>query len=169
MMARLRDGEREKRQQAEGELVTRADGTQVVRVRRRKRRTKQPEVEARKRKKRSMKFVLPLVIAAVVLVGVAAILLVAKYNSRGFQDKFESSLEEFMGTRLTIERLRVTPVKVRATSVRAEWPANSMLAGLELTGLEGDLELAGFISGSWKGEEILATRGTMLLRSGSRL
>ena len=57
MMERLRRGEREKQSSEDGELVTREDGTQVMRVRRRKRRSKQPEAEARKKTKRSWKFI----------------------------------------------------------------------------------------------------------------
>ena len=167
MMERLRDGEREKRQQDEGELVTRPDGTQVVRLRRRKRRSKQPEAEARKRKKRSMKFMVPLVIGLLVLVGVAVVLLVAKYNSRGFQEEFETGLEEVMGSQITIERLVVTPVKVRAASVRSEWPVGGFLQGMELSGVEADLGVVGFLRGSWSGDEIVAARGVLQLGTGS--
>ena len=55
MMERLREGEREKRNQPQGELVTRPDGSQVMRVRRRKRRTRQPKAEAAKVAKRQRK------------------------------------------------------------------------------------------------------------------
>lgn len=166
MMARLREGEREKREQDEGELVTRPDGTQVLRVRRRKRRSKQPEAEARKRSIRPRNLLLPLVIAVIVLLGVGAGLLVAKYNSKGFQEALEKGLGERTGSRMSIERLAVTPVRVRAQTVRSEWQDGGMLEGMELSELKADLKWTSFLNGSLEGRRIEAARGTLQVGPG---
>lgn len=166
MMARLRDGEREKRQQDEGELVTRPDGTQVLRVRRRKRRSKQTEVSAKKRTKRSRKFVIPLILGLVVLLGLGAMLLVAKYNSKGFQDMLEGGLGEVTGSKISIKEMSVTPITVRAGTVLSEWEDGSMLEGMELAELEADLTWTSFLKGVLGGSRIQASHGVLQIGTG---
>ena len=78
MMDRLREGGRE--DSAERELVTREDGSQVIRVKKRKRRTKQKKEEEAKRRKRMAVARTLALIALPLVVGLGIVLLLANYS-----------------------------------------------------------------------------------------
>lgn len=163
MMERLREGEREKRSQPEQpQLVTRPDGTQVMRVRRRKRRSRQPNAERAKaamRQRRSTFVLGAFAIALLLAAAVALLLLLAKYNSKGFQEGLESRIEGNLGAEVAIRGLSVTPLKARAGAITLEWGEDRFLESLVLKKLETKVGIFGLLGADWGGEEIVAASG----------
>lgn len=163
MMERLKEGEREKRRSEESELVTRPDGSQVVRVRRRKRRSKQPHKAKQARQKRLGIMALIGALFLFVAVGAAVVILLARFNSKGFRDDLKGRLLSATGAEVAITDLAVTPLKAQAKSVELEWPTGMGPKRLKLNQVSADLKFSSFIGSDWKGQEILANSGTLIL------
>jgi hypothetical protein len=162
MMDRLRDGEREKRNQPQSEMVTRPDGTQVVRVRKRKRRSRQPKAEAAKATKLQRKWLVVLGavgIACLLVLAVAMLLLLAKYNSKGFQNGLEERINGNVGAETAIKGLSVTPLRARARTVSLDWGDGSFLDSLTLNSVTADTGIMSLLGADWSGEEVLAANG----------
>ena len=169
MMDRLREGDREKRGGGQAELVTRPDGSQVMRKRKRKRRSEQPvRKSARGKTTSSRRFkilVLGVVSVLIVALLLAVLLLLAKYNSESYRTGLEEKLTEAVGGTVVLERMAVTPVKARAERVRMRWPEDALLKTAVFEEVEAELGLSGFLGAAWSGEEILARRGLVRLSS----
>jgi hypothetical protein len=164
MMERLRDGERAKEEQAPGELVTRPDGTQVMRVRKRKRRTEQPEKAAPEKKRhRPIAALLVLSVVLVLAAGVGVVVLMARYNSASFHDELERALGESAGAKTALEGMSVTPLAARAKTLRLDWGADRSMKSLSLAGLNADLSLGGFIFGEWDGQDVVVDSGELVI------
>jgi len=164
MMNRLRSqGE----QAAEGEqrVVTRPDGTQVVKVRKRKRRSHQPHKEEElKRRKRS------LVVAALVSVVVVSLALgifgwMLYLNGSGYRDQVVARVEQWTGAKAEMRSFRATPVSAATDLMLLTWPETSPAASLKLHKVSGDLRLASHLSGNWQGERMEAASGDLVLRA----
>lgn len=163
MMKRLRSqgqgsGEGEER------LVTREDGTQVIKVKKRKRRTRQPHKEEEmKRRKRS------LVVAALVSVVVVGLALglfgwILYLNGSGYRDKVVAKIEAATGAKVEMRSFRATPVSAAADQVVLNWPESSPTARLRVNGLRGDLMVSSHLTGKWKGERMQAGSGELVFR-----
>jgi hypothetical protein len=163
MMEKLKEGDREKRRAEESELVTRPDGSQVMRVRRRKRRSSQPVKTQQVRQRRYG--IIALVTAVVLLVAAGALVLVlfARFNSKGYREEFKERLASTTGAKSGITDLSVTPFKVQAKSLQLVWPSGSMTKTLKLSDLEGDLEPTGFVGSQLKGREVAIEKGIMMV------
>lgn len=163
MMQRLRS---QAAPSAEGEkcLVTREDGTQVVKVKKRKRRSHQPHKEEElKRRKRS------LVVAAMVSTVVVALALgvfgwVLYLNGSGYRDEVTARVEQWTGTETDMRSFRATPVSAAADLVSLTWPESSPVARLGLQQVRGDLMLSSHLTGTWKGERMQVGSGELVLR-----
>ena len=161
MMDRLRDGDREKR--SEGELVTREDGSQVLRVKKRRRRTKQKKEEARKRQKR-VKIIRALAIVTIPLVlGLGVLFLLAKYHSSDFAERVSATVWEKSGADSKISSLSPAGSKVTAKSLSLSWPDGNALEQLKMAELSGDLDIVSFATGRLRGEELNAEKGFLLV------
>nr|NIP95316.1 hypothetical protein [Akkermansiaceae bacterium] len=163
MMERLREGERAKRRSEESELVTRPDGSQVVRVRRRRRRSKQPHKTKRILRKRGG--LILLASSGLVLVGLAVTLLIllARFNSKGYRDELKERILSATGAKVGINELSVTPLRVRAGSMKFNWPHGGLARSLKLQKVEADLEFTSFFGADWNGEEATAGSGVLIL------
>ena len=163
MMERLRDGEREKLSQPQGEMVTRPDGTQVMRVRKRKRRSKQPgarEAKNAQRQRKSAMVLAAIGIGLLLVLAVGLLLVLAKYNSRGFQSALEERIAGNVGAEVAIKGLSVTPLKARAKSLSLTW-AGRYLDSLILKDLSTEVGIGGLVGADWGGEELVARSGRL--------
>ena len=162
MMDRLREEDRTKQAKDEGELVTREDGTQVLRVKKRKRRSKQEkEVKAKKAKRNSLiKTVLLITIPLVA--GLAALLITVSYRSGTFNTNLNATISERVGGNAKVSGLSPLFNFITAKKVTVAWPDGGVLDQLQLTGLEGDLALFSFLSGDLKGEDFKAKSGYLI-------
>jgi len=159
IMDRLRDRE----QRDEPELVTRSDGTQVVKVRKRKRRSHQPHKEAERRRQRARVVQIALVVVLLLAVAGSLVGVFAYYNSRGFTDSLREKVATWSGAEVDFTQFRVTPVSAGATSMKCRWGAGNPLRQLELQGVSADLRMTSFVGAGWSGEEVFARSGTLRL------
>lgn len=162
MMDRLRsrgEGGRD----GEAELVVREDGTQLYRMRKRKRRSHQPKKEKEKRHRR---FRVAQVVTAVGLVattGLALLGSVIYLNSAAYQESILSRIRTWTGAEPHLTQFRMSPVNAAADSVELAWPESSMLRSLKLNGVRADLRISSIFGGGWKGSEMIASGGTLVL------
>lgn len=160
MMDRLRDSDREKRE--EGELVTREDGSQVMRVKKRKRRSKQKKEEEAKRRKKLLLLRTVAVIALPLFLGLGVVYLLAKYHSPSFSKNVVATIWEKTGGSAKVRQLSPTGTQISARSVQLNWPDGSPLDQLQVENLQGDLSLLSFVSGNFRGEELRGSKGFLL-------
>lgn len=162
MMDRLRS-RGEGGRSGEAELVVRADGTQAYRVRKRKRRSHQPKKEKEKRQRR---FRLAKVVGAVALVAVTGLALLGSLiylNSSAYRTSILSRIKTWTGAEPELSQFRVSPVSAAAGAVELTWPDSSMLKRLKLDGVRADLRVSSIFGGGWKGSEMVATHGGLLV------
>ena len=160
MMDRLREGGRE--DSAERELVTREDGSQVIRVKKRKRRTKQKKEEEAKRRKRMAVARTLALIALPLVVGLGIVLLLANYSSAGFLRGVVATVWEKTGSSAKIKHLTPLGTKVTTGNVSLNWPDGNQLDQLRVSDVSGDLSLLSFFTGKLKGEELNAAKGMLV-------
>lgn len=169
MMDRLKRGEREKRQvdpSRDGELVTREDGSQVVKVRRRKRRSKQPEKKKQTVNPKIKWAILGSIFGLGLLLIVGTVFIIAKYNGRKFTETTENTIAELSGaTESSVSQLRVTPVSAKAAKYELAWDQHSFLKSAEFNNLRADIKATSFFSSDWIGEEIVASTGIVIIQS----
>lgn len=176
MMARLKKGERQKRrsspepspeEQAQGELVTREDGTQAIKVRRRKRRSKQPPKQSTPQTNPRLKWtLLGSAVGVGVLLVVGTVFIIAKYNGRKFKSKTESNITELSGAmETTLTQLRVTPVSAKANKTEILWGPHAFLKDATFGNIRASIKATSFFSSNWIGEEIVASTGSVRLQT----
>lgn len=170
MMANLKRGDRQKQRRSsgrEGELVTREDGTQVVKVKRRKRRSKQPEKPKKQTLSPKAKWVLlGSIIGVLLLIVVAIIFIIAKYNGRTFTESTEAKIAEISGASETaVTQLRVTPVSAKAGKFELSWDRHSFLNQATLNNLRADIKATSFFGSDWVGEEVVASTGKVYFQT----
>ena len=164
MMDRLREGDREKRDSENKELVTRADGTKAMKVRRRKRRTDQPADKATGKKVLfGGKLAVFLSVAILVcLFGaiVFSLLQLARFNSEGFQTQLEKGLSKSVNGVVSLEHLSVTPLNARVERTSIKWAEeSSALSSATFKKVKAGVGLLGFFSGDWTGSQLMAQSG----------
>jgi len=164
MMEKLKKGKQKQSATRDKELVTRADGSQVTRVRKRKRRTQQSKRKAKPvhRKKYGLYAVIALILL-VVVGGISIVTMLARFNSRGFREDITASVSSASGAAVRINDLSVNPIKTRVQSVEMTWPRGGMTRALTLTDLETRLNLSSFFRSRLEGAELYARSATMRL------
>jgi hypothetical protein len=161
MMDRLK--ERSSNNPSPGELVTRADGSQAIKVRKRKRRSDQPERDVQKQSRRLRALQL-----SALLVGVVVLLLVCGgalfyYNGSPFRNKVLERISVSSGATAEVSQFRVTPIGVNAADLSLKWPEHSVLKSLYLKGVSAELQATSFLGQYWSGDEITALSGELLI------
>lgn len=169
MMARLKKNEHHKQQsnhKENGELVTRSDGSQVVKVRRRKRRSKQP-VKEKKLLNSKIKWTILFSIIGIAILSVAGtVFIIAKYNGATFKQKTEANISRLSGaTHTEITQMRVTPISGKARKAQLTWDQHSFIQSAIFQHLDADILATSFLSSGWTGEEIVASQGDVILRT----
>jgi len=174
MLNRLKKGAPQQQQSnnsRQGELITREDGTQVIKVRRRKRRSTQAPKTKSSHSKTNPKLkwiLLGTLVAFLILSVVATIFIIAKYNGRKFKATTESTISALSGANTTtLNQLRVTPVSAKASRTELTWGAHSFLKDASFTNARAHIKATSFFSSHWIGEEIVASKGVVHLQTPS--
>ncbi len=148
----------------DGELVTRADGTQAIRVRKRKRRSSQPQKEEAQRSRRSrivqVSLALVLVFVAAFAIGAAVIYA----NSSPFRKGLEAKISSSSGADIELIQFRMNPKTANAGNLNLKWPAGNALESLTMRGISAEIFPASFLGKSMTGEEITVLDGQLTLR-----
>lgn len=146
----------------QGELVTRADGTQAIRVRKRKRRTRQShkETERTERRLRAIQITVVLVLLFILVLGGGG--LAAYYNSPIFQSRILSAIGASSGAKVSVTQFRVTPpIGANASTAEMKWPGDGILKEIAMSGVQADLRFTSFLGQPWSGEELTAASASI--------
>lgn len=172
MMARLKRGERRKQQaeserpeDGEGTLVTREDGTQVIKVKRRKRRSQQPSKKSSRLSPRLKWAMLGVAGGLGVILIAGTVFIIAKYNGKKFKLKTESTITGLSGaTETELTQLRVTPVSAKASRTELTWGPHAFIKEADFGNIRANIKATSFFSSDWIGEEVVASTGNLTLQ-----
>jgi hypothetical protein len=147
----------------DGELVTRADGSQAIKVRKRKRRSHQPHKELEKKTRRTRMIqvsgALLLLLLAAFSVGSA----IVYSNSAPFREGVLRMIRETTGSQVRMEEFRVNPSHAVAGRLEFTWPEDGILRDLTVRGVSASIAPAFFFGKSITGEEITCADGILTL------
>lgn len=140
----------------QGELVTRADGSKAIRVRKRKRRSHQPHKEEQKQKRRVRMIQLSGAILLLCAAGLAAGGAMVFANSAPFRHRLQTGITKASGAVADLREFRVNPRGANAGTLEMKWPAGHVMRNLFLRGLQAELFPATFLGKKITGEEAKA-------------
>ncbi|KAB2642675.1 MAG: hypothetical protein DVB26_01800 [Verrucomicrobia bacterium] len=162
MMERLK-GQSAEPPPAAGELVTRADGSQALRVRKHKRRSEQPKRDEAKRIKRfrTLQVASGLVLLLLIALGIGTAYVYA--NSAPYHKSITATIANSTGASVDLRQFRVSPASANAESLALEWPAGSFLKAMRLNGVSADISPLSIFGGRLRGDEVCARDGSLWL------
>ncbi|MFT3991969.1 MAG: hypothetical protein QM680_11220 [Luteolibacter sp.] len=149
----------------ERELVTRADGSQAIRVRRRKRRSQQPhkEQEVKSQRLRITLIILGVVSAAVFALALIGVVIFA--NSAPFRNTLTGKIAAYTGAETKLFQFRMNPTGANAGQVALTWPQNSPLRETTLIGISADISPVSFFGKRLAGSEMNIQQAKIQLSS----
>ena len=150
---------------AKGELVTREDGTQAIRVRKRKRRTEQPKKEEAKRLKRLriIQVSAALILLMLLTLGIGGAFVYT--NTPAYRTSISNNVAAALGGSVEFKMFRVTPVSANAEAVDLTWPDSSGIKAVKLRGVTSKISPFSVFGKTLKGEEIVAREGEVFLQT----
>ncbi len=147
-----------------GELVTRGDGSQAIKVRKRKRRSDQPnQKEAKQNLKLRIAQVsgfLILLFLTLLVVGVAFVYA----NSRPFRKQLVQNMEQASGATVGINQFRMNPKTANAVELTLKWPDGNLLNHFRLTGVSAEVFPSSFLGKAMTGGEVTINQGDLTLQ-----
>lgn len=150
---------------ADGELVTRADGTQAIRVRKRKRRSEQPKREEAKRLQRSraVQVGAVLVLLIALALGIGGMFLYT--NTAPFRKKLSDGISRSLGANVEFKMFRVTPLAANADAVTLNWANGGFFKEVRLRGVTSKISPGTLFGRSISGESMMAREGEITLQT----
>ncbi|MEY3394109.1 MAG: hypothetical protein RL346_345 [Verrucomicrobiota bacterium] len=150
-------------EQAGAQLVTRADGTHILKVRRRKRRTEQPRDRLKAHNQRIQLLQIGGLIVFVVLALLVAGGLILYANSSAYREKLVGKIERISGSKVKLQKFRMNPATASASALEMQWPESHLLRRLEVTGLTAKIAPMNFLGHVFHGEELVASKAKLFL------
>ncbi len=163
MMDRLKG--REDEAKASGELVTRSDGSQAMKVKRRRRRTNQTVNKETRRNKRVQILQITGFMVVLAVLGLAAGIGIIYANSTAFRDGLTSKTETASGANVKLNQFRMNPATANSNRVILEWPGGNVLENLDVRNVVAKIAPASFLGKAFSGEEIIANTGDLILKA----
>ena len=162
MMDRLKGASSESHE--DGQLVTRADGSQAIKVRKRKRRSTQPQKESIQRSRQSRIFQVSgaLIVVFITALAVGAGIIYA--NSSPFREKLVRDIGESSGATVELQQFRMNPKTANAAQLVLAWGKDAVVEKLILTDLNAEIFPSSFLGKSLNGEEVTANHGRLHLQ-----
>lgn len=147
----------------DGELVTRPDGSQAIRVRKRKRRSHQPhkEKQLRKRRMHVVQLAGSLILVALFVLGAGLALVYA--NSGFFRKGLMKKITAETGAKVKLEQFRMNPRSANAALIELEWPQSEVIKKILARGMVAKVSLQSFLGGRMKGDEVVAQQAVVWL------
>ena len=162
MMDRLQ--KRDATPEDSGQLVTRADGTQAIKVRKRKRRSSQPHKEAAKRASRLRAIQLSSAFVLLVLLVLAGGALIVYVNSPGYRQGVVAKIDTASGGKVSLQQFRVNPTGSNTAVADFEWPDGNVLESLHLNSIRTKSLVTSLIGKTWAAGDISALQGSLQLK-----
>ncbi|MEI7911070.1 MAG: hypothetical protein WCK77_15650 [Verrucomicrobiota bacterium] len=147
-----------------GELVTRADGSQALRVRKRKRRSEQPKREEAKHFRRIRMLQ---VAGSLVLLLLSGVVIVGAYvyaNTAPYRKSITDAIANRSGASVEFKQFRVSPASANADLVDLEWPEGSTLKAIRLNGVAANISPLSLFGSNLRGDEVTAREGSLYLQ-----
>lgn len=163
MMDRLKKGSSGE-EGGEPELITRADGSQVMRKRRRKRRSDQPQKKEVEKKKKLLVLQLGSIFVVLFVLVMAVVFVFGKFNSKTFTEETEETVANWTKSKVRLKEFSVNPVAAQAKQVRLEWADDSFLSKAVFKELTADLKVTNLVANKWMGREVFAKEGTIAFK-----
>ncbi len=157
MMQRLKE-----RGHEEGELVTRADGTVAIKVKKRKRRTKQPHKEQAKRAQRLRVLQIGLILFLVAAVLALATGMLFYYNSNSFREATRQKIAMWSGAEVELLEFSVTPSSAKCANANFTWPAGNYLRQLQVAYPSAHLDISSFLGNKWGSSTLVSKSGKLI-------
>jgi hypothetical protein len=148
----------------DGELVTRPDGTQVIKVRKRKRRSNQPIKEQQKRNQRARIVQICTALFLLVIAGITVTAGMIYANSPPFRASVVNSIAGVSGASIELEEFRMNPKTANAKRMTFDWPAGNMLDNLVIRNVMAEIHPSSFLGQKMIGEEVTAHEGVLTLQ-----
>ena len=164
MMERLKGG-KPSETPANGELVTRADGTQAIRVRKRKRRSEQPKREELKRLKRTRAMQIGGVLASLIVLTLIIGGAFVYTNTAPYRKRLSDAISQHLGANAEFKMFRVTPVSANADAVTLNWQNGGFLKEVKLRGVTARLSPLSLFGRALTGDELMAREGEIILQT----
>lgn len=161
MMKALRDKEREK--EAQGEMVTRSDGTIARKVKRRRRRTEQPNKFTPEGEKKRLLVKVVIAATLVLVLFLSVLFLILMQNSKGHRDKLAQQASEWSGAEVELKGLKRLPFSVSLKEANFKWDQSSFVRSLELNSIKGDVRFLNYLGARPSGLEIGGKKGLLML------
>jgi hypothetical protein len=146
-----------------GELVTRADGSQAIRVRKRKRRSHQPHKDEETKTRRMRIIQVSGAFLLIVLAGLAAGGALVFGNSPLFRNRVVAGIHTITGADAEMREFRVNPKTANATLLDLTWPEGHLLRHLRLRSINAEIFPASFLGKALTGEEVTAGQAELTL------
>ncbi|MGD7654203.1 MAG: hypothetical protein ACQCXQ_13370 [Verrucomicrobiales bacterium] len=147
----------------DGQLVTRSDGSQAIKVRKRKRRSRQPHKEERKKAQRARMVQVSAILILILAVIFAAGSAVVYSNSAPFRNKLETDIRDTTGAKVELQRFRMNPASANAGVLELAWPEGNALHSLYLRDLTARISPSSLLGKPLNGEELNAIAGKLIL------
>lgn len=147
----------------DGELVTRPDGSQAIRIRKRKRRSHQPlkERQLKKRNMQAIQITASLILISLFVLGGGFALVYA--NSDIFRKNLMKKITVATGAKTKLEQFRMNPRGANAALIELEWPQSEVVKKIQARGLDAKVELQSFLGRDMTGDEVVAQQATVWL------
>lgn len=161
MMKALRDKERAK--EAQGEVVTRSDGTIARKVKRRRRRSGQASENNPEREKKRL--LLKVVIGAtlILILFLTVLFLILMQNSKGHRDKLAQQASEWSGAEVEFRGLKRMPFSVSIKDANFQWDQTKFVRNLALNNIEGHVRFLNYLGARPSGLQIGGSKGQLRL------
>ena len=151
------------------EVVVRADGSKVVRVRK-KRKVMLTSADKRRRGRRQTLLFLGGILCCFLIAAGFLAFRMATMSSSSYMEQKRAELQQSWGaSSVQFDGAGVDGTSLYLSNVVAEFPESSMLQRVELSGVQASLEMMSFVSGRFTGRGLIVERALLVLRNGRNM
>lgn len=161
MMKALRNKEREK--EAQGEVVTRSDGSVARKVKRRRRRSEQPDQVTPEGEKKRLLVKVVIGATLILFLFLAVLFLILKQNSKGHRDHLAQQASDWSGAEVELKGLKRMPFSVSIKEGNFEWDESFYVRKLSLNNIKGDVRFLNYLGARPSGLQLGGGKGQLIL------
>ena len=159
MMKALRDKERAK--EAQGEVVTRSDGTVARKVKRRRRRSGQANQDSPEREKKRLLVKVVIGATLCLFLFLTILFLILMQNSKGHRDKLAQQASDWSGAKVEFKGLKRMPFSVSIKDANFKWDQTNFVQNLTLNNIEGHVRFLNYLGARPSGLQIGGSKGQL--------
>ncbi|MBR5195045.1 MAG: hypothetical protein IKW48_02765 [Akkermansia sp.] len=151
------------------EVVVRADGTKVVRIRK-KRKVMLTSADKRRKGRRQALLFLGAILACFLVAAGFLAFRMATMSSSSYMEQKRSELQQLWGASgVQFEGAALDGTSLCLNNVVVEFPEGSMLQRVELSGVQASLEIMSFVSGRLTSSALSVERALLIMRNGRNM